>query len=239
MPGKRPSPELLQIWRFVRGDTAPRDFERWVDYSPLLYEQLGEELYQDLFTTDYAHWEDVCDLKRRLAAWAQGREPLRCECITLPDLNLVDMGEHYEVFETLDEVVRRGEPFWWLSAYRCRECDDWWLVAQEERHNDVFCLRRLSESEVGSILAGREWPQDFDRYETLLKLGMEMGRHVDFVDPVSARSLRWTIEDLARARPGIKLSELAALLNLDLKTASALARGVAGSTGVIIKFEKG
>src|SRR4051794_9844278 len=133
MPGARPSPELLQIWRFVRGDTKPRDFEQWVDYSPLLYEQLGEDLYQDLFSTDYGSRGDVVDLKERLCAWANEHRPSHCQCITLPDLTVVDMGEHDQVFETLEEEVRRGQPFWWLSAYRCSACDDWWLVAQEER----------------------------------------------------------------------------------------------------------
>jgi hypothetical protein len=45
---------------------------------------------------------------------------------------------------------------------------------------------------------------------------------VKFVDPESAKSLRWTIADLANARPGIRSSELASLLNLDSDLAAEL-----------------
>jgi hypothetical protein len=46
------------------------------------------------------------------------------------------------------------------------------------------------------------------------------------------------IEDLARARPNIRVSELARLLNLDAGVAHALAARVARDRGVQIDFDQ-
>jgi len=43
-------------------------------------------------------------------------------------------------------------PFWWLVLYGCRSCGQGWLVAQEERHNDIFCMRRLDEAYPASSI---------------------------------------------------------------------------------------
>ena len=57
------------------------------------------------------------------------------------------------------------------------------------------------------------------------------------MDPMSSGALNGIFQDLAEARPGIRVSELATLLNLDLELASALARKIAQETGVIIEFD--
>src|SRR5207249_3890955 len=133
-----------------------QDFERWVCANSRLEEVFGSGPYVDLISADYGDRHVVHDLKQRLSSWAQGIEALRCQCITLPELAVVDMGEdHLAVFKTLKEDVRRGDPFWWLSAYYCSVCGEWWLVAQEERQNDLFCMRRLREADVSSIKAGK------------------------------------------------------------------------------------
>ena len=75
-------------------------------------------------------------------------------------------------------------------------------------------------------------------YEALLRLGLAAGTSVDFAEPEQANSLRWTITDLARARPGIRVSELAELLNLDIDTAHALARRAVRHDGVAIEFDR-
>jgi len=231
------SPELLKVWCFVRGDTGTQDFEKWVYLTPRLEDLLGSELYLDVIATDYRDRNVVFVLKQRLSAWAQAAEPLACRCITLPDLAVLGMGgDSAAAFATLKEQASRGDPFWWLSWYRCSACAEGWLVAAEERQNDVYCLRRLRDPEVASLAAGGSWPTDFDRYETLLRIGRDAGYSVSFVDPPNS-SLRWTIEDLARARPGMRVSELAELLNLDMETALLLARQVTKATGVHILFD--
>jgi hypothetical protein len=129
-------------------------------------------------------------------------EPTGCECRRLHDLAVVPMGDHDEVFRSLKIVRRRGMPWWWLYASTCSACGQTWLVAQEERHNDLFILRRLDKVAVGHLLGAKVWPAEFDRYETLLEIGRAAGRSVPFID-VSDSPLLQTVTDLARERPGV------------------------------------
>ena len=126
---------------------------------------------------------------------------------------------------------------WWLWCGECTRCGQWWLIGQEERQNDVFCLRRLADAERTALVDTDRWPSDFDTYEALLRLGLEAGWTVRFVDPEQAKSLRWTIEDLAKARPGIRVSQLARLLNLDMELAETLARRAVREDGAVIGFD--
>lgn len=146
------------------------------------------------------------------------------------------MGHHEEVFRTLDEVRHRGSPRWWLLLFKCRTCGQNWLVASEERQNDAYILRRLDGATAGRIAAENVWPTDFDRYETLLEIGRAAGRSVRFFD-VAGTSLLFTITDLARERPGIAVSDLASLLNLDPAVVADLARQVVETAGVTITFD--
>jgi hypothetical protein len=150
-----------------------------------------------------------------------------CECGRLDDLAVIDMGKHEDVFRTLEEVRTRGAPWWWLYASTCRACGETWLVAQEERQNDVFILRRLDRATTERLLRDNVWPADFDRYEALLEIGRATGRSVRFFD-VADSSLIQTVTALARDRPGIRVSELASLLNLDPAAAAQIARSAAG-----------
>lgn len=160
----------------------------------------------------------------------------RCQCDMIPKLAVIDMGRHQAIFQTLERVRDRGGPYWWLYACECRACGTTWVVAQEERQNDIFILRKLESAATELLLQDNVWPTDFERYETLLEIGREWGRHVRFADPESS-SLVWTITDLARDRPGIAVSRLAWLLNLTPETASNLARKVVDREGVDITFD--
>ncbi len=146
-----------------------------------------------------------------------------CECGRLAELAVVPMGRHDDVFRTLQLARTRGLPQWWLGAFTCSACGQTWLVAQEERHNDLFILRRLDATAAGRLLGEGVWPPDFDRFETLLEIGRVAGHAVRFAD-VTDSTLMHTIADLARERTGIRASELASLLNLDAAVASELAR---------------
>jgi hypothetical protein len=159
-----------------------------------------------------------------------------CECKRLEDLAIVPMGHHEDVFRTLERVRERGSPWWWLYASKCRECRQIWLVAQEERHNDLFILRRLDQAVSSRLLQDGVWPADFDRYETLLEIGRDAGHSVRFFD-VADSPLLHTIIDLARERPGIRVSELASLLNLEPTVAGYLARQAIESMGVKITLD--
>jgi hypothetical protein len=159
-----------------------------------------------------------------------------CECGRLEDLAIVPMGHHEEVFRTLEEVRRRGSPWWWLYASTCRACGQTWLVAQEETHNDLFILRRLDPATTDRLLQGGSWPTEFDRYESLLEIGRAAGRSVRYFD-VADSPLPYMITRLARERPGIRVSELASLLNLDPEVTAELARHVVESEGAVVTFD--
>jgi hypothetical protein len=148
-----------------------------------------------------------------------------CECGRLDNPAVIGMGHHEEVFRTLDRLRHRGSPWWWFLAFRCRACGQDWLVASEERQNDVYILRRLDSATAERIARENVWPSDFDRYETLLEIGRAAGHAVRFFD-VADSPLLHTITDLAKERPGIRVSELASLLNLDPAVATELARQV-------------
>jgi hypothetical protein len=160
----------------------------------------------------------------------------QCKCATLHTLAVVDMGQHRAIFETFERVRDRGSPYWWLHACECRACRTMWVIAQEERQNDVFILRKLEWPATELLLRDNVWPPDFERYEALLEIGRDYGRQTRFLEPENS-SLRWTIADLARERPGIAVSRLAWLLNLTPETAASLARQVVDRDGVHITFD--
>ncbi len=169
-----------------------------------------------------------------------------CVCIQLPDTAVVLMGvgPQYPVYEivskTLEVVKSRGEPYEWVSAQRCRQCGQEWLVGTELGHIDVLCLRRLTIEAADRLLKEDVWPSDFNKYATLLRLGREAGRiggWIEGMDP-SLSSIPWTISRLARETPGIHISELAELLNLDVSVAAKFAEQVVKEKGVIITFDK-
>jgi hypothetical protein len=169
-----------------------------------------------------------------------------CACDRLPDVAVVLMGagDPYELYEkvseTFETVKSRGEPYEWVSAQRCRQCGQDWLVGTELGHIDVLCLRRLTVEEANRLLIEDFWPSDFDKYATLLRLGKEAGRvggWIEGMDP-SLSTVPWTIARLARETPGIHISEIAELLNLTVAVARKFAEQVVKEKRVIITFGK-
>ena len=244
---------LEAIWRFVRRDLRASKFEKWFYAEADLELLLGPELHLAALSTDFSNREAVRALRIALAAFARAHWPFDCLCIRLRDLDVVDMGyfpapapafedgrewSHEDVFRSLEVVAKHGAPLWWLGAARCRTCQQAWLVGQEERQNDVFCMKRLAPLELHEILRGGQWPKDFDSYETLLRVGSDAGRRVRFVDPMDS-SMVATISDLAKARPGISVPAIAKLLGVDIELARALALKATESEELHITFEDG
>ena len=232
-------PFLADVWRFVRGDTPVAEFEQWVYANSAEVEvRLGRQASLHVFSANYQSSESAAQVKEAFRAYALAAERLSCQCITLSDLSVADMGRDGDsVLASIAQRRSRGEPWWWLWCGECTSCGDWWLVGQEERHNDVFCLRRLNDEEVRRLLEKDEWPSYFDAYESLLRLGRDTGRRVRFEDPEHASSLWWTVTDLAKARPGIRVSEIAALLNLDHRLARLLAQRAIRDDGAKIEID--
>jgi len=159
-----------------------------------------------------------------------------CTCTTLPTLTVIDMGDHKEVLGTLNTVKDRGGRYWWLSVRECNVCGQWWLVAQEERINDIFCLRKLTQKEIEHLIRDNQWPSDFDRFESLLRIALQAGKRWRFADPMAA-SLLETAVDLATERPGIKVSEIAELLNLDRAHALEISKWAHREKGARFGFD--
>lgn len=221
------------------GDTEPREFERWL-YARTneLEDRLGAQKALDVLSADYGASATVADVRRILRSFAeQASSSLLCRCVTLANVAVVEMGSPGNELGTIEGRRSRGEPWWWLWCGECSRCGQWWLVAQEERQNDVSCLRRLDTDEVNALMQDDVWPADFDRYESLLRLGRDAGVMFRFADPGQASSLRWTIADLAKARPGIRVSELASLLNLEPDAARMVAERAIREDGVAIQLE--
>lgn len=227
---------VLMCWRFARGDADPSEFEKWLYSSPGLEEAFGESLYMAAIETDFRDRDSVFLFRQRISEFARTHQPYACSCIRHPDLSVVDMGNHEDLFSSLVTTRERGDPYWWLFAADCEICAQSWLVASEERHNDVYILRRLSPDKREAILTRNDWPSDFDRFETLLKIGKDAGRSVSYADPL-ASSLVITVYDLAKARPGIRASELASLLNVSDELVLALVKKVGESSGIEIDVD--
>ncbi|MBK7579808.1 MAG: hypothetical protein IPI67_06320 [Myxococcales bacterium] len=232
------SADIVTLWEFVRGDLSTKDFAERCYLSQTLGALLGQDGHLELISTDFRDVVAVDSLRTRLEGVLRALASHTCDCLAVANCGVVDMGEHRGVFASLEEVARRGPDFWWLWASRCRECGQGWLVGSEERQNDVFCMLRLAPETLADIARNGTWPPDFDRYEALLQLGRRAGRSVRFIDPLGSSSLRATIGDLARARPGIPLTELASLLNLDLESARRIALSVAEEESLSIGMDE-
>lgn len=157
-----------------------------------------------------------------------------CGCPSLSDPAGLDAGHEEHVFASLDKVRMRDAPYPWVSAWKCRQCGQAWLVGTDWLHNDIYCMHRISDPELSDIVRRDRWPSAFDRFETLLEIGRAANRSVRYVDPIGDSDLHVVMTDLARARPGILLSELASLLNLDSEVARQIADDVMRESGVVI-----
>jgi hypothetical protein len=228
----------LSLWEYIRGDLPQKIFDD-IFLSDLSYQKyFGEELWLLVAEADYQNKDITFKIKKRLKEFLYDNHPQPCKCIEIKNIDIVDMGEDSDLkFRTLHRIMDRGEPYWWLYLSLCDKCNQYWLVAQEERQNDVFIMKRLNEEQALAILGKNEWPSDFDHYETLLFIGKGAGKSVRFHDPLLSISLGATIEDLAKDSPGIKLSKIASLLNLDINTALIICTKVMRNTGVSINLD--
>lgn len=228
---------IENIWKFIRGDMLASDFEKWVYADPTLENLFGKLLHLEIISANFSSKDMVFQLKTTLKEFATSLTNPSCMCLQLSNIAVIDMGdESEEVFATLDKIRKRGKPYWWLSVYKCYECQQSWLVAQEERQNDVLCLYRLDAITAEDIINNNRWIPIFDHYEDLLRIGLEAGKSVRFFEPLNSRSLRSTMSDLAKDKPGMSIFEIAKLLNLDLDLAEEIARKVIQEDGVSITF---
>jgi hypothetical protein len=175
---------------------------------------------------------DLCSVGQAIEVTS----PAACICNELQDLCDIGMGHEDNAFRTLDKRADFGEECWWLSLFSCSNCGQDWLVACEQRVYDVWFLKRTRAEIAKQIVELRQWPSVFRSYAELLRLALERGHSVCYLDPADSIELSGAVEDLAKAKPGITISELYALLPIDLSTTRHIARKVCRQTGVVVDF---
>lgn len=236
-------------WKFIRGDIPHSDFEERLYSDPVFEEIFGEELYTLAIETIFSDKKATYNLRAKLAAHLHSKFPSDCYCVRLKNLAVVTMGNYYnlpafpsdhdwssdDIFKNLEEIKKRGEPFWWLWAARCKVCRQGWLIGSEERIYEDYCMLRLDTEQVSQITNNNIWPHDFDSYETLLQLSKSSGS-VSYVDPLYSTTIKDTVSNLVQRRPDINASELAELLSLNPEMAKQLLGTVSVSTAHIASY---
>jgi len=205
------------MWEFIRGDLPSAHFEE------LLYKNanneyekyLGHSLYFECIENSYDNRDTTFLLKQKLKAFQQLNHPSKCKCIEIPNtIHIVDIWmENDGTLDTYERVASRWYPYWWLNLSKCNICWQYALIAQEERHNDIFCVLKLSDNQTDRILTENTWPTELDSYFQLLKLGFESWRHMSHVDPYSW-TLQAIIEDIMSEGIPIDIEELAKFLGV-------------------------
>jgi hypothetical protein len=214
----RDNKDLQLLWQFISEDLSTAEFESWLYDNDNLENILGKDLYLEAIATDFRCSKyQIPSLKEKLKEFLLQKFPLDCECITRRDLDIADLGSaKADWLHTLEELKRYGESRWWLSLEFCKKCSQHWLVAQEERQNDIYCYKRLTKPEAENIIQQNEWPSYFESLEELILMGNINGSFVIHTDPLNS-SLSYTIKELKEARPSITIKEIASLLNINKK----------------------
>lgn len=153
--------------------------------------------------------------------------PNRCCCSDLDDFVVVGMGDpeslDERIFSTLDRIKEHGGEQWWLYAATCDACGASWMIAQDERIHDNFYLKRVDAKTLEEIVNLSRWPDDFLRYEQVLRLGRQSGETAHFLNPQSPALVK-TVDDLRRERPEIPCEEIAYILDISLELVEKLIR---------------
>ena len=133
-----------------------------------------------------------------------------CRCSLFRDLDIDEFHADSPVCR-FERLKKRGIPIWWLSLCRCADCGQYWLVAQEERLNDIYVFTRITYAKASAILAQEDWPDTLSTYEELLLIGKENGHAARYANP----SELWPVAiDLVGQRPTISAHEFASLSNI-------------------------
>jgi hypothetical protein len=150
-----------------------------------------------------------------------------CCCPDLGDFAVVGMGDpeglDERIFATLDRVQEHGGGQWWLYAAKCNTCGVNWMIAQDERIHDNFYFKRLDAKAMEEVVELSRWPDDFLRYEQILRLGRQSGKTAHFFDSQSP-ALVQTVDDLRRERPEISLEDIAYALDISVESTVKLIR---------------
>ena len=82
------------LWKFVRGDTAPAAFEQWICTTPELEQVLGPRLYLQAISASYREHDEVDAVRAEIRTFLVTFRPAACACLEMRDLHVVMMGAH-------------------------------------------------------------------------------------------------------------------------------------------------
>ena len=146
--------------------------------------------------------------------------------------------EKNKFFKTVSKVRNRGKNFWWVSLFKCSICNKNWLLGQESRINDIYCIKKISEKEYFEITQQNKWPNDFDLYSSLLFLGKKFNYLFKYFDPLNSKELYYTIIDIANAQPNIELLKLYIYFNEDFDIIKEISKRAIENEKVNINLDK-
>ena len=141
-----------------------------------------------------------------------------CRCTEYADLAVDELFAPVPA-NKFSRLRDRGGEFWWLSLRKCSHCQQHWLVAQEERLNDVFILRRVGDTVASAILQEGRWPGCLEMYEELLEIGKAHGYAARYADPIEMLPIAI---DLLGQRPSLSAMDFARLGNVDTDSAEEI-----------------
>lgn len=97
---------VLSLWKFVRGDMTPAEFDYWACRDSNLESRLGNPFWLDMVSVNYSMGDDVKQIRKQLEDYLLAATERSCECIRLGNIAIIDMGNHEETFRSLDEARR-------------------------------------------------------------------------------------------------------------------------------------
>ncbi|MCC7025921.1 MAG: hypothetical protein IT265_03120 [Saprospiraceae bacterium] len=214
---------INKFWALFRFKISIREFEKWVYSNANLETELGSENYLELISLNFKDKGDEGIIRNLIETIIKDLE-YKCSCVKLSSIDTIGMGLDQDDFiGTFEQIKERGSKYWWLYMSKCKICKTYWLIAQEERHNDDFHLLKLNKEQISNILYNNVWPNEFDNYEDLLILSKNAGHSVRFMDPLNS-SMIYTVTELAKNRPNINTKEISELLNIELEVANQIAK---------------
>ncbi len=143
---------------------------------------------------------------------------IACRCSVYEDIDVDEINETSPV-RRFKQLRRHPPPQWWLFLGRCQDCLTFWLVAQEERLNDVYVIARLTDSAARKILEEGSWPHTFQQYAELLQISQARGHTARYATPIDALPV---CQDLVAQEPNIQPEEVARLLNISVEAGAKL-----------------
>lgn len=138
-----------------------------------------------------------------------------CRCSAYPDLAVDELFAPVPP-NSFSRLRSRGAEFWWLSLRKCLGCQQHWVVAQEERLNDVVVLKRVSDAEANAVIQDGRWPKYLETYEELLEIGKAHGHAARYADHLEMLPIAI---DLLGQRPSLSVADFARLGNIDQESA--------------------